>query len=84
MPLEPVTAQNTTNSKCCGCCKDYGKTTVSFKCDKNFASNGDSINIEGFIDNSGSTTDIESGKVIFEERRIEISSDRDIESSIDR
>ena len=74
IPLGAVMTERTTNAKCCGCCKDYGTTTISLKCDKNFSMNGDPINIEGFIDNSRGSAEIESGQVTFEERRILIAS----------
>ena len=31
---------------------NYGTTIISLKCNKNFAMNGDSITVSGFIDNS--------------------------------
>ena len=74
MPLGASTIQNTTHAKCCGCCKDYGNTTINLKCDKNFAFNGDIINIEGSIDNSGGNSEIESGRVTLEQKRVVISS----------
>ena len=58
MPLGAVTTERTTNAKCCGCCKDYGNTTINLKCDKNVALGGDSINVEGFIDNSHGNEEI--------------------------
>ena len=58
IPFGAIATEITTNVKCCGCCKDYGNTTIGLKCDKNFAMNGDQINIEGFIDNSRGNAEI--------------------------
>lgn len=53
MPLGAVAIKNTVNSQCCGCCKDYGFTTVQLNCSQNFVYNGDNVIISGQIDNSG-------------------------------
>ena len=55
MPIGAVSLTNTVNSKCCGCCSDYGITTVSLSCSKNFVLNGDSVSISGFVDNKQGT-----------------------------
>ena len=52
MPLGGVTIDKTVNSQCCGCCKDYGNTTVSLACDRNFAVTGDTIQVKGRVDHS--------------------------------
>lgn len=52
------------NSKCCGCCIDYGIITINMTCDKNFAMNGDSLVVSGFIDQSQGKDDIESAEII--------------------
>jgi len=55
MPIGPITITNTVNSKCCGCCANYGFISVTMNCNKNFVMNGDLIQIDGLIDNSRGT-----------------------------
>lgn len=50
--VAPIAITNHVNSKCCHCCCDYGITSVTLKSDKNFAFNGDLIQIMGNIDNT--------------------------------
>lgn len=52
MPIGALTLTNTVNSKCCGCCADYGNTVVTMNSDKNFVLNGDNIQVNGLINNS--------------------------------
>ena len=40
------------------------------KCDKNFAMSGDSITVEGYIDNTRGNVVVENSKVTLEERRV--------------
>ena len=61
------------HSRCCGCCIDYGLITISMVSDKNFAINGDNIVVSGFIDHTKGKNNIESAKIILEERRTVVS-----------
>jgi hypothetical protein len=54
-PLGPLSITNNVNSKCCTCCCDYGITTVTLSSDKNFVRNGDTIQLNGKIDNTRGT-----------------------------
>lgn len=40
VPIGALSITETTHSKCCGCCSDYGTTTISLSCSKNFVLNG--------------------------------------------
>eukprot|EP00919_Chromeraceae_sp_WS-2016_P013466 GHVR01031593.1.p1 GENE.GHVR01031593.1~~GHVR01031593.1.p1 ORF type:complete len:102 (+),score=4.48 GHVR01031593.1:111-416(+) len=57
-PIGQVVTENTTNTQCCGCCKDYGTTKISLACSNNFLRNGDSIAINGVIDHSAGKDNI--------------------------
>lgn len=52
------------NSKCCGCCSDYGHISATLTCDKNFVMNGDLVQVAGCIDNTRGNTLIDSGTVV--------------------
>jgi hypothetical protein len=47
VPLGALSLSNTVNSKCCGCCTDYGNIGVTLNSSKNFVLNGDTIQING-------------------------------------
>ena len=74
MPIGAATTSQTTNAKCCHCCASYGTTTINMTCDKNFVLNGDTIQVNGVIDHSKGTEDIENWKIMLEERRVMIAS----------
>lgn len=74
MPIGSTTFSNNVNSKCCGCCKDYGNIAVSLTCDKNFVRNGDPIRVTGVIDNANGKIRVNEAKVIFEQNMIKIAS----------
>lgn len=74
MPIGPTRFFNNVNSKCCGCCKDYGNISVGLTCDKNFVRNGDMIRVTGMIDNSHGKVRVNEAKVIFEQNLIKIAS----------
>ena len=73
-----TSAQMVNRPQCCGCCKDYGKTTIELKVETNFAFNGDVIQISGIIDHSRGDTEIEEALVKLEEKRVVIASRGDI------
>lgn len=74
MPMGPIMYSNSVESKCCGCCSSYGITSVSMSCDKNFVRSGDSIRVNGLIDNSNGKTRVNSATVVFEQCLFEIAS----------
>lgn len=55
MAVGPITSTNTVNSKCCGCCADYGTVSATVNCDRNFVMNGDLIQVNGVVDNTRGT-----------------------------
>jgi hypothetical protein len=65
-PLGPVGVTNNVNSKCCSCCCDYGVTSVTLNCDKNFVLNGDTIQLNGTINNNRGTEKIKSWRVVLQ------------------
>ena len=83
MPLGALTVTNHVNSKCCGCCTDYGNMTVGLSCNKNFVLNGDNIQISGMINNSQGKEKIESWRLMLEEVRFMVSSGGRTRTSID-
>ena len=50
IPFEEIETSIMTNSQCCGCCMDYGFTTINIKCNKNYVMTGDSFIVSGTID----------------------------------
>lgn len=52
MPIGAVAITQPINSKCCGCCSDYGIIVTSLNCSKNFVLNGEQVQISGSINNS--------------------------------
>ena len=83
VPVGITSVQSTNQAQCCGCCKDYGTTVIDLKVDKNFAFNGDPIQISGVIDHSKGNTEIENSLVKLEERRVVISSRGVIRTRVD-
>ena len=74
-PRSPVrSAQMADSAECC-CCEDYGTTVISLKVDKNFAFDGDRIQVSGTIDQSRSSAEMEGATVSLSERREMISSE---------
>lgn len=55
MPIGPTTTTTSVNSKCCGCCADYGTVSVTLNSNRNFVMNGDLVQITGVVDNSRGT-----------------------------
>lgn len=51
-PVGPVSVSQTVNAKCCGFCCEYGNTTVTLNCSKNFVHNGETVQISGQINNT--------------------------------
>ena len=74
IPVGITSTQRINQAQCCGCCKDYGTTVIDLKVDKNFAFNGDPLQISGMIDHSKGNTEIEQAMVKLVERRVVISS----------
>lgn len=66
--ISPTSITNHVNSKCCNCCFDYGVTSVTLKSDKNFAFNGDQIQISGKIDNTNGKENIKRCVIMLEEK----------------
>lgn len=64
MQTGPITNTHTVNSKCCLCCADYGTVSGTLNCDRNFVMNGDTIQVNGIVDNSRGTQRITSSRVI--------------------
>ncbi len=65
-PLGPISLTNNVNSKCCSCCCDYGITSVTLNSDKNFVLNGDTIQLNGAINNSMGKEKIKSWRVVLQ------------------
>jgi hypothetical protein len=57
-PLGPIGLTIDANSKCCTCLFDYGITSVTLNCDKNFVLNGDIIQLKVTNNNSIGTEEI--------------------------
>ena len=51
-PVTPTTITQTTHSRCCYCCMDYGNTSITLNCNQKIFFNGDKISVNGTIDNS--------------------------------
>ncbi len=64
MQIAPTTNTHTVNSKCCLCCADYGIVSATLNCDRNFIMNGDTIQVNGVVDNTRGTQRITSSTVI--------------------
>ena len=76
--IKVKSAQMTSLPQFCGCCKNYGKTIIELKADRNYAFNGNTLQISGIIDHSRGNADIEEALVKLEEKRVVISSRGDI------
>lgn len=74
MPVGPSSLYNSVESKCCHCCCTYGTTSVSLSSDKNFVRTGDTIRVNGMIDNSQGQVRVNSATVVLEQWLVMISS----------
>lgn len=72
-PIGPGTLTHKVNSKCCGCCADYGFISATLNCDKNFIMNGDLLQINGCVDNSRGNKVVE-GRIVLERRLFMVAS----------
>lgn len=80
-PIGPATLTNTVNSKCCGCCADYGFTSVTLNCDRNFVMNGDLLQINGCVDNSRGNKVVDT-RIVLERRRFMVSTRGHVKNTV--
>ena len=83
VPLGALSLTNNVNSKCCGCCSDYGNIGATLNSSKNFVLNGDMIQVNGQVNNSQGKAQIENWKIMFEERRRMVSSGGRVRDVVD-
>lgn len=84
VPFGALSLTNTVNSQCCGCCTDYGNISVTLNSSKNFVLNGDTIQINGEVNNTQGKIKIDNWKIYFEEHRRMISNGGSVRDLIDR
>ena len=74
MPLGMATTTKSTNAQCCGCCKDYGTTTITMTSTTNFVVNGQEFSMKGVVDNTKGEEDISLCRMMLKQCRIMVSS----------